>query len=273
MDAQFQSRRLIGTTFPGKRNMTDSFRSRLQRGDRLHGVILAIDAPEVVEMMSAVGFDWFFIDGEHAPLTPAALQRLIMAARDVPCVVRVPAHDEFWIKQVLDSGAAGIIAPMVNTPAQARTVVARAKYPPLGTRGVGTSRALGYGSGIAEYVARANDEIAVIVQAEHIDAVRDIDAIAATPGVDALFVGPYDLSLSMSKAGQVEDPAVVEAIAKIEAAGRAHRLPLGYFGVAPDAVSPWMRRGFTLIACGVDMMMLGGKAREILGSLRDIARD
>lgn len=248
--------------------MPDCFRTRLRRGDRLNGLILAIDSPEVVEMMSAVGFDWFFIDGEHSPLTPAALQRLIMAARDVPCVVRVPAHDEFWIKQVLDSGAAGVIAPMVNTPAQARTVVGRAKYPPQGTRGVGTSRALGYGYGIADYVARANDEIAVIVQAEHIEAVHHIEAIAATPGIDALFVGPFDLSLSMGKAGHVDDPEVVDAIAKVEAAGRAHGLPLGLFGVTPEAVAPWMRRGFTLIACGVDMMMLGAKAREVLGRLQ-----
>ncbi len=252
--------------------MTDTFRSRLKRGDRLNGLILTIDSPEVIEMMSAVGFDWFFIDGEHAPLTPAALQRLIMAARDVPCVVRVPAHDEFWIKQVLDSGAAGVIAPMVNTPAQARTVVGRAKYPPAGSRGVGTSRALAYGYGIADYVARANDEIAVIVQAEHIDAVHNIDAIAATQGIDALFVGPFDLSLSMGKAGQVDDPEVVDAIAKVEAAGRAHGLALGYFGVSPEAVAGWMRRDFKLIACGVDMMLLGAKAREVLGSLRSIAQ-
>lgn len=250
--------------------MTDTFRSRLRRGDRLNGLILAIDSPEVVEMMSAVGFDWFFIDGEHSPLTPAALQRLIMAAGDVPCVVRVPAHDEFWIKQVLDSGAAGIIAPMVNTAAQARTVVGRSKYPPQGTRGVGTSRALGYGYGIADYVARANDEIAVIVQAEHIEAVHNIEAIAATPGVDALFVGPFDLSLSMGKAGQVDDPEVVAAIATVEAAGRARGLPLGYFGVTPEAVQVWMQRGFMLIACGVDMMMLGSKAREVLARLHSI---
>jgi len=252
--------------------MTVSFRTRLRRGDRLHGLILAIDSPEVVEMMSKVGFDWFFIDGEHAPLTPAALQRMIMAAGEVPCVVRVPAHDEFWIKQVLDSGAAGIIAPMVNTPAQARTVVGRAKYPPQGSRGVGTSRALGYGYGIADYVARANEDIAVIVQAEHIEAVQHIDAIAATPGVDALFVGPFDLSLSMGKAGQVDDPEVVAAIARVEEAGRAQGLALGYFGITPSAVSVWMRRGFTLIACGVDMMMLGTQAREVLGALHGIAK-
>lgn len=251
--------------------MTEPFRRRLRRGDPLHGMILTLDSPEVVEMLSAVGFDWFFIDGEHAPLSPAVLQRLLMAARDVPCAVRVPAHDEFWIKQALDGGAAAIIAPLVNTPEQARAVVARAKYPPLGTRGVGTSRALGYGYDIPAYVARANDEIAVIVQIEHIDAVRHVDAIAATPGVDALFVGPFDLSLSMGRPGLVDDPAVVEAIAKVEAAGRTHDLPLGFFGVNPAAVADWMRRGFTLIACGVDLMLLGSRAREVLADLRGIA--
>ena len=252
--------------------MADTFRTRLRRGDRLNGLICAIDSPEVIEMLSAVGFDWLFIDGEHSPLTPASLQRLIMAARDLPCVVRVPAHDEFWIKQVLDSGAAGIIAPMVNSAEQARTVVGRAKYPPQGTRGVGTSRALGYGYGIADYVARANEEVAVIVQAEHIEAVNSIDEIAATSGVDALFVGPFDLSLSMGKAGQVEDPAVMEAIARVEAAGRAHGLPLGYFGVTPENVGRWMTRGFTLIACGVDMMMLGTKAREVHAALKTFSK-
>ncbi len=252
--------------------MSESFRSRLRRGERLNGLIVAIDSPEVVEMLSGIGFDWLFIDGEHSPLSPASLQRLIMAARDLPCVVRVPAHDEFWIKQALDSGAAGIIAPMVNTAEQARTVVARAKYPPQGTRGVGTSRALGYGYGIADYVARANDDVAVIVQAEHREVVANIDAIAATPGVDALFVGPFDLSLSMGKAGQVDDPEVVDAIARVEAAGRARGLALGYFGISPEAVGRWMARGFSLIACGVDMMMLGAKAREVqatLAGLRD----
>jgi 2-keto-3-deoxy-L-rhamnonate aldolase RhmA len=247
--------------------MSDSFRARLRRGDRLNGLIVAVDSPEVVEMLSAVGFDWLFIDGEHSPLSPASLQRLIMAAGRTPCVVRVPAHDEFWIKQVLDAGAAGIIAPMVNTAEQARTVVARAKYPPLGRRGVGTSRAQAYGYGIADYIARANDEVAVIVQAEHRDALGEIDMIAATPGVDALFVGPFDLALSMGKSGQVDDPAVVDAIARIEAAGRAHGLALGYFGITPESVARWMERGFSLIACGVDMMMLGAKAREVLAAL------
>ena len=248
--------------------MTDSFRTRLRRGDTLIGPIVTINSPEVVEVLDEVGFDWLFLDGEHSPISPAHLQRLMIAARRTPCVVRVPAHDEFWIKQALDGGAAGILAPLVNTAAQARTIVERAKYPPQGARGVGTARALGYGYAIADYVAHANEETAVILQAEHRDAVANIEEIAATPGVDAIFVGPFDLSLSMGKPGQVADPEVVQAISHVRDVVHGRGLPLGIFGVAPESVSGWMGRGFTLIACGVDMMLLGGAARSLLAQLR-----
>ena len=248
--------------------MTDSFRTRLRRGDTLVGPIVTINAPEVCELLDQVGFDWLFLDGEHAPFSPGDLQRLMIAAHRTPCVIRVPSHDDVWIKQALDSGAAGILVPLVNTAADAGRIVTRAKYPPQGARGVGAARALGYGYAIGDYVARANDDTAVILQIEHRDAVADIEAIAATPGVDAFFVGPYDLSLSMGKPGQVADPEVMQAISRVRDAVRRRGLPLGIFGIAPEAVRGWMDQGFTLIACGVDMMLLGGAARSIRADLR-----
>ena len=151
--------------------MSENFRLRLRRGDRLIGTIVAIESPEVVEVLAGAGFDWLFIDAEHSPLSPQGVQRMVMAAGELPCVVRVPANNEAWIKHVLDAGAAGIIVPLVNTAADAALAVQRAKYPPQGVRGVGPSRALGYGYGIADYVARANADTAVIVQAEHTHAV------------------------------------------------------------------------------------------------------
>jgi 2-dehydro-3-deoxyglucarate aldolase len=247
--------------------MTESFRTRLRRGDMLIGPIVTINSPEVVELLDAVGFDWLFLDGEHSPISPGDLQRLMIAARRTPCVVRVPAHDDFWIKQVLDGGAAGILVPLVNTAADARSIVARAKYPPQGARGVGVARALGYGYALADYVARANEDTAVILQVEHRDAVANIEAIAATPGVDALFVGPFDLSLSMGKPGQVADPEVVQAISHVRDVVHGRGLSLGIFGIAPESVSGWMGRGFTLIACGVDAMLLGDAARGMRAQL------
>lgn len=248
--------------------MTTTFRERLRRGDPLIGMIVSVGSTDVVEVLAASGFDWLFIDAEHSPVSPATVQQMVLAAGKVPCLVRLPANDEVFIKQALDGGAAGIIVPLVNSAAEAGSVVRRAKYPPQGVRGVGTSRALGYGYGIADYVARANRETVVVVQAEHIDAVHAIDEIAAVPGLDGIFVGPFDLSASMGKPGQVNDPEVVAAIDRVAAAARGAGLPLGYFGVSPDTVGPWMARGFSFVACGVDLMMLGAKAREFVAALR-----
>jgi len=248
--------------------VSESFRARLRKGESLVGTIVAIESPEVVEVLAASGFDWLFIDAEHSPLSPAGVQRMLIAAGAVPCAVRVPCNDEAFIKQALDAGAAGIIVPQVNTPEAAALAVHRAKYPPAGLRGVGPSRALGYGYGIADYVARANEDTAVIVQAEHIDAVAAIDDIVAVPGVDAIFIGPFDLSLSMNLPGQVDHPAVVAAIERVREATLRAGLPLGYFGVGPESVRHWMARGFSLLACGVDLMMLGARAREVAASLR-----
>ena len=212
---------------------------------------------------------WSVNGRSRSPLSPQGVQRMVMAAGEVPCVVRVPANHEAWIKHVLDAGAAGIIVPLVNTAADAALAVQRAKYPPQGVRGVGPSRALGYGYGIADYVARANQDTAVIVQAEHTHAVAAIDEIVAVPGIDAIFVGPFDLSLSLGVPGQVDNPAVVASIETVRLAAQRAGLALGYFGVSPEAVQAWMTRGFNLVACGVDLMMLGAKAREISTILRD----
>ena len=193
--------------------MHAGFRARLLAGDRLIGTLIRLPSPEVAELLAEVGFDWLFIDAEHGPFESAGALRLLQAvgARCAP-LVRVPAGEEVWIKKALDIGAAGVIIPQVNTAEQGLRVVRHCKYPPWGTRGVGIARAHRYGLGFSDYVAEANDGLAVIVQAEHIEAVRDIAAIARVPGVDAVLIGPYDLSASMGKPGQITDPEVRRAI-------------------------------------------------------------
>ena len=248
--------------------MSDAFRTRLRRGDLLIGTIVGLDSPEVIEILTGAGFDWLFLDAEHAPVSPQSLQRLIIAAGKTPCLVRLPNQEEIWVKRALDCGAAGIIVPQVNDAEQAANIVRYAKYAPLGARGIGISRAQGYGYGVADYIGRANEETVVMVQAEHIEAVINIEAIAAVPGIDGFFVGPYDLSASMNKIGQVTDPEVVAAIEAVNRAGQAHGLRLGIFGVSPEAVAPRIAAGFTLIACGVDTMLLGTAARTIVSSLK-----
>lgn len=248
--------------------MQYSFRQRVRRGERLLGTIVSLDSPEVVEILCSAGFDWLFLEAEHAPQSARSLQRLIMAARDVPCVVRLPNQEEIWVKRALDAGAAGILVPQVNTAEQARAIVRYAKYPPQGCRGIGIARANGYGYEVADHIAQANDATAVVVQAEHIDAVRNIRDIAAVAGLDAVLVGPYDLSASLYKTGEVHDPEVSAAIDSVAAAAAAQRLSLGIFGVSPAAVQARIDQGFTLIACGMDTLFLGQHARECLAALK-----
>lgn len=250
--------------------MTNHFRSRLAGGEKLVGTMVTLPTPATAEILAEVGFDWLFVDGEHGPLETSDLLAILQAVGSkIPCVVRVPTADEVWIKKVLDLGAAGIIAPQVNTAEHAARVVSWSRYAPIGTRGVGLARAHGYGLRFQQYVESANDEVAVIVQAEHVTAVENIDAIAAVPGIDAVLLGPYDLSASLGKMGQVGDHKVVAAIDRITAACQAARIPLGYFGVSADAIQPYVDQGYSLIVAGVDTLFLSGAAKRMLNQMRE----
>lgn len=249
-------------------NAGNTFRQRLCSGERLFGTIVSMATPEVPEILSAAGFDWLFIDSEHAPLSDDAIRLLILAAAQTPCLVRVPALDEAAIKKALDAGAAGIIVPQVNTAAQAERAASYARYPPLGQRGVGISRAQHYGFGVQEYIDQANDHVAVVVQAEHWQAVDNIESIAATAGIDAVFVGPYDLSASLGKAGKVADASVTAAVDRITRACLQARVRLGVFGASAPAVRPYISAGYTLIATGTDTLFLGQNARDTLATLK-----
>ena len=176
--------------------------------------------------------------------------------------------DEVPIKKALDLGAAGIITPQVNTPEQAASVVDFCRYPPLGSRGTGLARAHGYGLQFAEYVAHANHRILVVVQAEHRDAVENIEAIVQVSGVDCVFVGPYDLSASLGRPGEVQHPEVIAAIERIESVCKAAKMPLGIFGLTAESVKPYIERGFSLITVGIDSVLLATAAKKLIAGLR-----
>jgi 2-keto-3-deoxy-L-rhamnonate aldolase RhmA len=249
--------------------MGHEFRARLKRGERLLGTMVTLPSAATAEILASLGFDWLFVDGEHGPLETAELAAILQVAGDkTACIVRVPEAAEVPIKKALDLGAAGIIVPQVNTAEQAANVVRYARYPPEGARGVGLARAHGYGQRFREYLDAANREIAVIVQAEHALAVENIDAIARVPGVDAVLLGPYDLSASLGKMGQIDDPAVVRAIRRVTDACRAAGMPLGFFGVTAGAVAPYAAQGYTLLVAGVDTLFLGQGAKALLAELK-----
>lgn len=248
---------------------TESFRQRLLDGDLLIGTIVTVPSPSVAEMLSDIGFDWLFIDAEHAPLSIGDIQMILQATRDkCPCIVRIPSHDEIFVKQVLDVGAAGIIAPLVNTAEIAQRIVSSAKYPPIGTRSVGIARAHGYGRRFAHYVESANQGITVIVQVEHVVAARNIKNILEIEGIDAIFVGPYDLSGSLGKPGKISDPEVEEHISRIRAACRFAGKPIGIFGINADAAKPFIDQGYSLVVVGMDTLFLARSAEQTLAELK-----
>jgi 2-keto-3-deoxy-L-rhamnonate aldolase RhmA len=247
----------------------NDFRARLRGGETLFGTMLTLPSPSAAEVLAGLGFDWLFIDAEHGPLETRELLGILQAvSHRIACIVRVPACDEVAIKKALDLGAHGIIVPQVNDPEQAANAVRFARYAPEGARGVGLARAQGYGQRFKEYVESANREIAVIVQAEHARAVENIDAIVGIAGIDAVLLGPYDLSASLGRMGKVDDDAVVAAIERVTRTCRGAGMPLGYFGVTAAAVRPYVERGYTLIVAGVDTTLLGGAARALLAELR-----
>ncbi|HSC15016.1 MAG TPA: aldolase/citrate lyase family protein, partial [Gammaproteobacteria bacterium] len=223
----------------------------MKRREKLLGTMVTLASAASAEVLAALGFDWLFIDGEHGPLETRELLEILQAVGDkTACIVRVPQAAEVPIKKALDLGAHGIIVPQVNTAEQAADVVRWSRYAPEGERGVGLARAHGYGQNFREYLSAANREIAVIVQAEHARAVENIDAIARVPGVDAVLVGPYDLSASLGKMGQIDDPAVAAAIDRVTTACRGAGMPLGIFGVTAAAVRPYAARGYSLLVAG-----------------------
>ncbi len=246
------------------------FKTRLAAGEKLYGTMITLPSPATAEVLATAGFDWFFIDGEHSPLGVPEILSILQAVGDkVTCIVRVPEAAELPIKKILDLGATGIIVPQVNTVQQATDIVRWAKYAPVGSRGVGVARAHGYGESFASYIENANNETVVIVQAEHEAAVDNIEEMVKVPGIDAIQLGPYDLSASMGLMGQIDHPKVVAAIERVISVSQGAGLPIGCFGITANAVKTDIARGCNLITVGVDSMFLGHAAKKVLSNVRE----
>jgi 2-dehydro-3-deoxyglucarate aldolase/4-hydroxy-2-oxoheptanedioate aldolase len=247
----------------------NTLRDKLKKGSTL-GVLVSNNSADMVEVLSMTGLDWLMVDLEHAAIDAQNFQALCRAASGRCSVIaRVPKNDSIWISRVLDAGADGIIVPQVNSADDAKLVVQHAKYAPIGKRGIGLGRAQGFGAQFKEYIETANDRILVAVQIEHIDAVYTVDAIASVPGIDALFVGPYDLSDSLQLRGEIHHPRVTEAIAETKRVCDAKHLPIGIFCSDVEAASLRMKEGFRLLAVGTDFTLLRAKVQEVLTSLNE----
>lgn len=251
--------------------MMATLRDALKKEKPLVGTLLTVDPTEVAEALALSGFDWIFIDLEHGSLSIHDAQRALQAiANRCFTLVRVPDGTLENIKRVLDMGCDGIIVPMVNTEAYARRIVAFSKYPPLGERSVGIGRAHGYGLRFTEYLETANEHTAVIVQIEHRDGVANVEQIAAVPGIDALFVGPYDLSNSMGLVGQVYHPGVVAAIDTVRGACARNHMAMGIFCTTAEQARSEVKAGVRLVAVGADISLMTNSAKLLLEAVRAV---
>jgi len=229
----------------------------------------AAEAP--AEVMAQAGFEWLVIDMEHSPIDVADAARLIRVVdlAGLPALCRLPTNDPVIAKRVLDAGAAGIIVPTVESVADAQRAVDSAYYPPIGRRGVGLARAQAYGGSLEEYRARLGDHLVVICMIETRAGMEAAPEIAKLPGVDGLFVGPYDLSASMGRIGELDHPDVRAAERRIRDAGRQAGIACGLHIVhhSPEAVRRAIDDGYTFLALGVDMIFLRETARAVVRSI------
>jgi 2-dehydro-3-deoxyglucarate aldolase/4-hydroxy-2-oxoheptanedioate aldolase len=249
--------------------MAKPFKVALKEDAPQIGLLLSLPSPEIVEICIEAGFDWLFLDMEHGLLDFIIVQRMIQAAAGrVACIIRVPANEPIWISKALDLGADGLIFPHVNTAGEAAACVRAALYPPLGARSIGIARGQGYGVRVKETVAGANADVTLIAQAEHIDAARNIESILEVPGIDAVFIGPFDLSASLGLPGRIDDVRVQDAIGTILAASRIRRVPAGIFAAAPEAAKAAGARGFSFVCAGTDGSLLGQAAKAVIENIR-----
>jgi 4-hydroxy-2-oxoheptanedioate aldolase len=197
------------------------------------GLFVMIPAPAIVEMAGHAGFDFVILDTEHGAAPPDVVEHLLRAAETAgtTAIVRVTQNDRGLILRALDAGAQGILVPHVVTAADAQAAVAAAKYPPEGVRGLATTARAGrHGfATVAQHIERSNRETLVALQIEDAAAIPQVETIAAVPGVDVLFIGPTDLSVSMGHPGQADHPAVQEAVATVCKAARSANREIGYF--------------------------------------------
>ncbi len=263
---------------------TNTFRDALRAKQPQIGLWLGLADSYCAELLAGVGYDWLLIDGEHAPndlrSTLGQLQAVASASTALPpgqapshAVARVPIGTgdvgTTLIKQYLDIGVQTLLVPMVDTPEQAAQVVAAAKYPPDGVRGMGSALARSSRwQAYPNYVKEANAQVCVLLQAETAQAMRNLDAIAATPGVDGVFIGPADLSASMGHTGNPGHPdvqaAIEDGITRILRAGKAP----GILATNEAQARKWLDAGALFVAVGIDTMLLKSSATELLRRYR-----
>ena len=249
---------------------TNRLKQLLSSGQPARGCWMGIPSPFSARLLSRLPLDWLMVDAEHAPIDAQTLSLMVaaIAEADGPApVVRIAQASVENIKRALDAGAFGIIAPMINSPEEAEQVVAWAKFPPQGQRSLGSAYAgLAFGQSMAEYFRSANDQTIVGIQVESEAALENLDAIFNVKGIDLIFVGPIDLSISLGLDPFTENPhpTFQRVLQRIIDSARLHRLPLGIFCSNGQVAAERIQQGFQFVNVTSDT---GGLVRHVQSEL------
>ncbi|MEY4680824.1 MAG: HpcH/HpaI aldolase family protein [Alphaproteobacteria bacterium] len=251
-------------------------KEKLRRGEVVYSAWLTFNDVGVAEVLAGSGFDIILVDTEHTSITLENLHHCLaaMKAWDPVTIVRVPGHDPSGIKRVLDIGADGVIGPMTMDAEQCARLVASCKYAPAGRRGFGPRRASDYFRDMSGYIANTDAATFVIPQIEHVEAAGRALEIASVPGVDALCLGPMDMSATAGLLGQLEHPTMLAAMDKVFDAARATKLAvcMGFY-LPPEQQPRWVAKGARLVIAADDLANLrNGVSRDLAEARRLLAR-
>lgn len=255
----------------------NKLKEKLTRGEKAMGTHIHLRGPHTTEVIARLGFDYLWIDTEHTSLSLQDVEDHLLAARysDTTCLVRIPWNDPVRAKPILEMGPGGLIFPMVRSYEEALQAVQSCMYPPKGFRGFGPRRANFYGLvPQEEYLRTVDDEVMRIIQIEHVDCVRDLDRIVTIDEIDAYIIGPMDLSGSIGKLGQTEDPEVKElmrtAVAKVHAAGKPIGVSFGMCQTVEEA-KRWFDMGMDMVSLAQEIDFIIDGCRKTLQLMKDAA--
>lgn len=248
-------------------------KARLRADQALIGTMfLEVASPGTPRMIQQAGYDFVIFDTEHSWYGIETIAGLIRSARDIGLLVlvRAPAFQGHWPARYLDLGADGLVCPHVDTGEQAADIIRQTKYPPVGERGMANAVAHDEyrARPMTEFTTAANEDILIVVQIETAAGLRNRDSILATPGVDAVFIGPNDLSLSMGYPGQLDHPQVVQAMADILASAREYGVAPGLHGFSVDKTLQWLDRGARFVCHRADISLIIEGSQQDLAAIR-----
>lgn len=241
-----------------------TLRNRVLDREPTVGCWVSLASPAVAELLAAQPFDFVVLDMEHTEATVETVVHMLRgvdgAAGETDALVRLPSTDRSHVNRVLDAGASGVMVPMIHTAEEARTLAERARYPPEGVRGIAGGRAAAYGQEMGSYLATANDEIVTVCQIESERGLANVADIAAVDQLDALFVGPADLSAALGCLGEFDHPDFEAALDRILGAAKDRDVPVGTLATQAAGPERWVEAGFDFVVAGIDAQFLAAGA-------------